>query len=876
MRRYSLMLVGLWLAAVAVHSVNLDRREPNTTLTLPLNPPVSGFTTTNAFPGLTFADPVAITTPPGDTNRLFIVEQAGRIIVITNLANPTRTTFLDIRSRVVSGGEQGLLGLAFHPQYARNRQFYVFYTLNTTTSAGSGLHDRIARFLASPENPNAALPGSELPLLNQRDEAGNHNGGDLHFGPDGYLYVALGDEGGANDQFNNSQRIDRDFFAGILRIDVDQRPGSLPPNSHPAATTNYTVPADNPWIGVTNFNGQAVDPSRVRTEFWAVGLRNPWRMAFDSFTGWLYCGDVGQGAREEINLITRGGNYGWAFREGTLAGPRTAPTGFSAIAPIAQYSHGSSTNQGRSVTGGVVYRGSQFAQLLGAYVFADYVSGNIWSITYDGQSATPLRWLTRDPGIATFGTDPRNGDVLFGDLADDQVKRLTYSPQVSGAPLPPTLADTGAFVDLRTLTPQAGILPYELNVPFWSDGASKQRWFSVPNSDHRIGFNALSNWVFPEGSVWIKHFTIETISGVPSSSRRLETRFIVRSSSGIHGLTYRWDDAQANAFLVPEEGLDEAIAIREPSGVRTQIWRYPSRAECLTCHTPAGGYVLGFNTAQLNRDATFGDQSENQLRILSRLGYFHTTPTRFHILPALASSTNEAVSREYRVRSYLSANCAPCHQPGSTGAGLFDARDITPTERAGLIDGPLNDTENDTENRVVIPGSLSQSMLLDRISRLGPGRMPPVASSVLDQQAIALLSNWIVEDLPGYRSFEQWQTANFGTATDPEAQPDADPDGDGGSNRQEYLAGTDPQDSDDAWRILIETSVDKALIHIPQAANRSYTLESTPSLEPPIAWAPLDIPENRPIFRMQPGRATIPLSTTNAHTQLFRVNTRAP
>ena len=308
-------------------------REANSTLALPLEP--NQYATLDAFPGLHFDRPVALVSPPGDSNRLFIVEQFGRIQVITNLNSPNTTLFLDISDRVTSPyGEGGLLGLAFHPGYPTNRYFFLFYTLDTTTAAGTGFHDRLSRFEISPTDPNQALPDSEVPLITQLDEADNHNGGDLHFGPDGYLYVSLGDEGGFGGNYGNSQRIDKDFFSAILRIDVDQHAGSLPPNPHSASSTNYAVPADNPFVGATSFNSGTVDPNQVRTEFWAVGLRNPWRFSFDSLTGRLYCGDVGQGGREEIDLIVRGGNYGWNYREGTAPYSGSPPDGVTFVEPI--------------------------------------------------------------------------------------------------------------------------------------------------------------------------------------------------------------------------------------------------------------------------------------------------------------------------------------------------------------------------------------------------------------------------------------------------------------------------------------------------------------------------------------------------------------
>src|SRR5438034_9693638 len=381
MRAYIIARFLLFLALCLVESTARQRvlagelsREANSTLALSLEP--YRYTTLDAFPGLSFDDPAAMVSPPGDSNRLFIVERSGRIQVITNLNSPNKTLFLDISARVNPGGEGGLLGLAFPPGHPTNRYFFLFYTLHTITAAGSGFHDRLARFEISPTDPNAVLPDSEVPLITQFDEADNHNGGDIHFGPDEYLYVSLGDEGGGGGEFGNTQRIDKDFFSGILRIDVDQRAGSLPSNPHPASSANYAVPADNPFVGATSFNGSSVDPARVRTEFWAVGLRNPWRFSFDSLTGHLYCGDVGEDSREEIDLIVKGGNYGWNYREGTVRRSGSPPDGVTFVEPILDYGRGS----GACVIGGAVYRGSRMPQLFGEYIFGDFVRGSIWAL----------------------------------------------------------------------------------------------------------------------------------------------------------------------------------------------------------------------------------------------------------------------------------------------------------------------------------------------------------------------------------------------------------------------------------------------------------------------------------------------------------------
>ncbi|HUA64358.1 MAG TPA: PQQ-dependent sugar dehydrogenase [Alphaproteobacteria bacterium] len=390
-----------------------------------------GYAPTNAFPSLVFSNPVCITAPPGETNRLFIVEKHGRVIVITNLASPTRTIFMDISSRVSvvntseSGdvnNEEGMLSMTFDPGYVSNRYFYVFY-MGQATNGTSGLHDILSRFQTSAGNPNQGDTNSETRLIAQYDRASNHNGGDTHFGPDGYLYVSVGDEGDEYNVLTNAQHIDLNFFSGMLRLDVNKLPGSLPPNpnAESAVTTNYAIPPDNPFVGATTFDGLPVNTNVLRTEFWAVGLRNPWRFSFDPATGVLYCGDVGQDQYEEVDIIIRGGNYGWATWEGTNSPPSGVstngqPVPLNPIFPIVTYAHGSATNQGNAVMGGVVYHGNRFTQLRGAYVYGDYVDGNVWRLTYNGNSATPPQWLFADPGISAFGTDPANGDVLYCNL----------------------------------------------------------------------------------------------------------------------------------------------------------------------------------------------------------------------------------------------------------------------------------------------------------------------------------------------------------------------------------------------------------------------------------------------------------------------------
>ncbi len=880
--RLSLFVLA-FVASLAAYAEGPLQRLPNTTLTnFPAQPPQFGYTVTNAFTGLTFSEPVCIASPPGETNRLFILEKGGSIVVITNLASPNRRVFMSLP--VFTSSESGLLGMAFHPNYVSNGYFYVFSSRNISTTQGSGNHQCISRFQVTATNANIALPTTELFLIRQMDDVGNHNGGDLHFGPDGYLYASLGDEGAQYNGNGNAQVITNNFFSAILRIDVDKRPGNLLPNPHMANSTNYFIPADNAFVGVTNFNGKTFDASAVRNEFYSIGYRNPWRMSFDPSTGFLYVGDVGQDQYEEISVITNGANAGWSYYEGLhLAKPLypsepniliNPPAGLTF--PIQEYPHTGAANfSGDSVTGGLVYRGTRISQLYGAYIFGDYESGNIWMLRYDGTNTIPFQRITSASNPVAFGRDPRNGDVLICQISSGQIGRLDYNAVPVGAPLPATLANTGAFSDMTTLTPNPGIVAYDVNTPFWSDNALKSRWFSVPNTNLTIGFNPSGNWSFPTGSVWIKHFELELTNGVPESRKRLETRFIVKNTNGVYGVTYRWDSA-TNATLVPEAGMDETFTIDEGGTLRTQAWRYPSRSECLACHTPQGGYALGFNTAQLNRDLDYSGNITNQLEALQLAGYFSNTLSNRHLLPALAHATNDAVSFEYRSRSYLEANCSYCHQPGGIISTIWDARISTTGPYNNIINGDVSNNYGNTNNRVIVPGSLANSVLFQRVANMGSSHMPPLATAIVNTQAVSILAAWITNELPNYVSYATWQTNYFDSTNSPAAAQLADPDADNADNYLEYLTGTNPTNSTSGWGISITASNNTAQVLIPHVANRAFEVQTTTNLFNSNSWSTLNIPANAPFYPISNRTATVSEPVQPGNPRYYRARVFEP
>ncbi len=323
--------------------------------------------------------------------RLFVIEQAGIVRIVESNGTVSPTPFLDISTRVRStGNEQGLLGLAFHPSYAANARFYVNYT-------GNSGHTHISQFSVT-GNPDAADPNSEDILLTVNQPSDNHNAGDMHFGPDGLLYVPLGDGGGSGDPGNNAQNVGT-LLGKVVRIDVDSG-GGTGPDCQGQGSGHYTIPSSNPFVDGA---GGTCD------EIWATGLRNPWRSSFDRLTGDFFIADVGQNQWEEINFQPAGSqggqNYGWRCYEGThpfnTAGCRPMN---SFTFPILEYQHGGGDC---SVTGGYVYRGTAFPLLFGRYVLTDFCTGNFWDILPDGAGGWQITQHTnlRTFGYVSFGED---------------------------------------------------------------------------------------------------------------------------------------------------------------------------------------------------------------------------------------------------------------------------------------------------------------------------------------------------------------------------------------------------------------------------------------------------------------------------------------
>lgn len=354
----------------------------------------------NAFPGLSFNRPLEVVHAGDGTDRLFVVEQRGVISVFPNQAGTEqRSVFLNLENQVEdAGNEEGLLGLAFHPDYDNNGYFFVNYTASNP--------DRtvVSRFTVSASDPNRADPGTEMVLLEIDQPFSNHNGGHLAFGPDGFLYVSVGDGGSGGDPQNHGQN-PQTLLGAILRVDVDVEQGNLA----------YGIPADNPFAG--NQEG-------IREELFAYGLRNVWKFSFDPETGALWAADVGQNRFEEISLIENGGNYGWNTMEGMACfSPSSNCSQEGLELPIWTYDH----SQGDvSVTGGYVYRGTALPELAGQYIFGDFASGRIWAMDFSVATEPKVSELMQASfPVASFGLD-QQGELLICGF-DGSIYRIDYS-----------------------------------------------------------------------------------------------------------------------------------------------------------------------------------------------------------------------------------------------------------------------------------------------------------------------------------------------------------------------------------------------------------------------------------------------------------------
>jgi glucose/arabinose dehydrogenase len=763
----------------------LDRRVAWTTSRVIGSPdPPPPYRTRRVFDRLKFDRPVYLSHEP-NTDRLLVVEQGGRVLAFPNeRAVAKADVFCTVK-------DADTYSLTFHPHYAKNGYVYVF---SNGPNSAQRRKNRILRFTVKGPKPRRCDPRSEKLIIEW--ESNGHNGGDLAFGNDGYLYITSGDGTSDSDGDLTGQDL-RDLASGIIRIDVD----------HPNAKKGYAVPKDNPFLKVKG----------ARPELWAFGLRNPWRLSCDRKTGDLWVGDVGQDLWEMIHLIKRGGNYGWSVYEGSHPfQPKRQRGPGPFLKPIIEHPH----SESRSITGGFVYYGKKLKKLRGAYVYGDYSTGKIWALRYAHGKVTWRKELASTRlQIVGFGQD-RMGELYIVDYAGQIHQLEPRPPDKVTTRFPRKLSETGLFTSTARHQVHPALIPYSVNAPLWSDGAAKERFIALPGKT-RIQFTEEGAWGFPEGTVLVKTFSLELKPGDPSSRRRIETRLLTLQQGEWVGYSYLWNKGQTDADLVEAAGADRVYPIKDPKvkgSVRKQTWRFPSRTECMVCHSRAAGFVLGLNTLQMNKVYQYGRVADNQLRTLEHLGIFRvntaehlaawegrikqkwaalrkrfgparpwlspragvlldqslellTVPLETHWaelrqnlaaeigrtapttkllpkwpeeLPRLVDPSDVKASLHDRARSYLHANCAQCHVIAGGGNSAIDLHWTTAPANMRLFGvKPLHDKFGIQGALLVAPRQPERSVLFHRVGTLGRGRMPPLASSVVDREAVKMLRDWI-------------------------------------------------------------------------------------------------------------------------------------
>jgi uncharacterized repeat protein (TIGR03806 family) len=731
----------------------IDQRVPWTTSRVTGSPdPPHPYRIERVFPKLRFLNPLLLARAPG-LDRFFVGEHAGKIFSFPNDPKCDKADlFLDLTTELHSWdtskvrGIEALYGLAFHPQFAKNRYCYVCYVVASKTP-GEQLPEgsRVSRFRVTATNPPRIDPKSEKILITWL--GGGHNGGDLHFGNDGMLYISTGDGTGPNppDIYDTGQDIS-DLLSSILRIDVD----------HEDKGKTYAVPPDNPFIKTPG----------ARPEVWAYGFRNPWRMSVDRVTGDLWVGDVGWELWEMVYRVKKGGNYGWSVMEGrqpVRPESRRGPTPI--LPPALDFPH----TEAASITGGYVYHGKRLKELQGVYICGDWVTRKLWGTRFEGDKIISHREIAQGTQrIVAFGEDSA-GELYFLDYdeAGGLYQLVPNDKATERRPdFPHKLSETGLFASIKEHKPAAGVVPFSVNAEQWADHATFERLLGLPGTstvklyDEPVpipgGFFS-GTVFFPKDGVLARTLSMEMERGNPKSRRRLETQLLHYDGSTWRGYSYAWNDEQTDAALVGAGGANRVLTVKDakaPGGSRRQTWHFPSRTECLTCHNPWGGPPLAFTMEQLNRDHRYGSIVDQQLRTLRHAGFVEllhrdedteeTTTLREPPRERLTDPHDARADLDARARSYLHVNCAHCHRFGAGGSvDIALHRGIALEASKALEVRPVQGTFGIAGAQILAPGDPDHSVLYYRMAKLGRGRMPHLGSELVDEHGVRLIHDWI-------------------------------------------------------------------------------------------------------------------------------------
>ena len=641
------------------------------------------------------------------------------------------------------------VGYATKFHHDLKNQPWCFVTFTSKRKLDDGHH------LARLKVTDPTVPSFDLKslMIMKRWKSHGHVGSSMQFGPDGMLYVSVGD--GQPPYPPDGDNVGQDLGsirATIMRIDVD----------NPSKGQPYRTPSDNPFVD---------DPNALN-EIWAYGFRNPWKIAFDPASGDLVAADVGWEMREIIHRVKRGRNHGWSIMEGTQQVKPDQQPKIPITPPLFEHTHLDS----RSISGGYFWQSDRIAELRGAYLYGDWMTGKVWALKFEGDEVLWQKELVDTPHrVICFMLDP-TGEVYIV-AYDGTILKLEPNPQADAAPsFPERLSETGVFADVRSQTPVDGVEEYEVSAHHWADGTYSKQWIGLPGTE-QISIYKRDDWKtgttvgrfdFPVNTVAVKTVSYLTNVDDPTSERRLETQLLHKYDDEWRAYNYIWNEEQTDAILQEDKAIERKLQIRDSNaigGVRSQTWRHSSRSECLLCHVWSAGTVQGFWPPQLNIDY----HGKNQLDKFEELGFFAEEIPR---VDPIASPDDEKRSLESRARSYLSVNCSTCHRRLGGGTADFSF-DITQSLKdSRYLDAvPSQGTFGIQDAKVVATGAPQRSVLLYRALKSGRGHMPQFGSNVLDKKGIRLLSDWIESIGEGDGHGYQKKTLNqLASTDDPEKQ----------------------------------------------------------------------------------------------------------
>jgi putative heme-binding domain-containing protein len=728
-----LLLLPFWSTAAAQNNPAAPGsavREPWTTSRLRGSPerPLP-LETVPAFPKLKFEDPMHVRWQP-DLQRYFVCELHGKVFsfshdeqtAVADLAVDFKT---ELRSfdPTESNGVQDVYSIVFDPDFKSNRFIYVMMVLSSKTGEPLPNGSRVSRFTVTEDSPPRIDVNSELPLISWL--AGGHNGCDLAFDNSGCLLISTGDATAPSppDGLQTGQNL-TDLLSCILRIDVRGAAAGQP----------YRIPADNPFV----------EHSNAKPEIWAIGFRNPWRISVDKPSGRVFVGDVGWEKWELVHEVQAGGNYGWSVFEGP---ERIQPNLAEGPGPVRSPRAALPHSEAASITGGFVFHSAQVPELRNRYLFGDWVSGRIWSLSL-ADSAAPRLEAVSPLRIIAFAPDRDGLPLVVNHLSPTTLFRLQPIPdraaqQAAAATFPRKLSETGLFADTAAHQWNTGVREFRIQHPTWHDGAVARRAIALPGRSQAAVYSSPkpleqiamfnSRLHYPPGTVFAKTLELD--------GHRIETQVLQFDGRLWQAFTWVWNADQTDAELAPANGLEIPLP-----GHPGRSWRIHSRTECFQCHNLWAETSLAFTPEQLH-DPGDGGNSE-WLRLVEE-GF--VTPLNHDGTPAAAEAcvrqpltSNSEAPIAQRARSWLHANCAHCHQQNAGTGAALTMRSHDSDADTGLFDTlPAKGGFGLTDAKIISRGKPQQSALLYRVASASAGRMPHIGSREVDFAGVKLLTEWV-------------------------------------------------------------------------------------------------------------------------------------